>query len=260
MKKTLLKKMLCLLLASCVIILAAGCTPSKSVQKKVLNYLHEKYGNNYDFEYVSYTQNKETSGRYEVNARCRNDGLDFKIFVYSSVLITDSYSVDRANAAMEKSIREFLLSRDYSDSIEKITWLNVFEDDATDYKFRTVPITEHYDLSDAENIYRVEMSDDLNPYQFVGGIYNFNADLLDSGVELKSASFSFEYKDLTFVVETDSKSIKKYSYGETIEKMVPIIETNASVKKGIFSIDKVCTIKMDAAMRDQEFAVHKSVH
>ena len=41
--------MLCLLLASCIMILVAGCTPSKSVQKKVLNYLHEKYGNNYDF-------------------------------------------------------------------------------------------------------------------------------------------------------------------------------------------------------------------
>ena len=53
--------MLCLLLASCIMILAAGCTPSKSVQKKVLNYLHEKYGNNYDFEYVSYTQNKKQS-------------------------------------------------------------------------------------------------------------------------------------------------------------------------------------------------------
>ncbi len=252
--------MLCLLLASCIMILVASCTPSKSMQKKVLNYLHEKYGNNYDFEYISYTQNKGTNGRYEVNVRCKNDGLDFRIFVYSSVLITDSYSVDRANVAMEKNIREFLLSRDYSDSIEKITWLNSFEDDATDYKFRTVPLTDHYDLSDAENIYRVEMTDGLNPYQFVGGIYNFNADLLDSGVELKSASFSFEYKDLTFVVETDSESIKKYSYGETIEKMVPIIEENASEKGGLFSINKVCTIKMDAAMKGEEFAVQKSVH
>ena len=184
-------KMLCLLLASCIIMMAAGCTPSKSVQKKVLNYLQDKYGSNYDFEYVSHTQNKETNGRYEVTVRCKNDGLDFKIFVYSSVLITDSYSVDRANAAMEKNIREFLLSRDYSDSISRITWLNIFEDDATDYKFRTVPLTEHYSLSDAENIYRIEMADGLNPYQFVGGIYNFNSDLLASGVELKSASFAF---------------------------------------------------------------------
>ena len=36
--------MLCLLLASCIMILVAGCTPSKSVQKKVLNYLHDDYG------------------------------------------------------------------------------------------------------------------------------------------------------------------------------------------------------------------------
>lgn len=260
MKKTLFMKMLCLLLASCIIMMAAGCTPSKSVQKKVLNYLQDKYGSNYDFEYVSHTQNKETNGRYEVTVRCKNDGLDFKIFVYSSVLITDSYSVDRANAAMEKNIREFLLSRDYSDSISRITWLNIFEDDATDYKFRTVPLTEHYSLSDAENIYRIEMADGLNPYQFVGGIYNFNSDLLASGVELKSASFAFNYKDLTFVIETDADSIKKYSYGETIEVLVPIIEANASEKKGLFSIDKVYTIKMDAAMQGDVAAVTKSVN
>lgn len=248
------------MLASCFVVTSVGCTPSKSVQKKVLNYLHEKYGSNYDFEYVSYVQNKETNGRYEVDVRCKNDGLNFKLFVYSSVLITDSYSVDRANAAMEKSIREFLLSRNYADSIEKITWLNSFEDDATDYKFRTVPLTDSYDLSDAENIYRVELSDDLTPQQFVGVIYNFNSDLLDSKIELKSASFSMEYKDMTFVIETDFESIKKYSYGETISKMVPIIESAANEKKGIFNIDKVCTINMDAAMRGDKLAVEKSIH
>lgn len=259
MKKTILR-LVCLVLALSVVFAFAGCSPSKSVQKKVLNFLHDKYGDDYEFEYIDYTQNKETNGRYDVTARCVNDGITFKIYVYSSVLITDSYSVERANATMKKQICDFYLIHDYSEAVEDITWLNIYEDNATNYSFRTIPLSDEYTLNTTESIYRIKMKDGMNPNQFIGYICNFVSDFIASGIELKSISFALDYKNCTFVINTGTDVMKEYSYGEVIEKMVPLIETRVAEKKGLFDIEKTCTIDMEAAMHGLSTAVTNSIN
>lgn len=258
--KRIFLRLACLVLALSVVFAFVGCSPSKSVQKKVLNFLHEKYGDEYDFEYIDYTQNKETNGRYDVTARCVNDGIVFKIYVYSSVLITDSYSVEKANATMKKQICDFYLLHDYSDAVEDITWMNIYEDNATDYSFRTVPLSDSYTLNTTESIYRIKLKDGMNPNQFMGFICNFASDFISSGIDLKSMSFAIDYKDYTFVINTSTDIMKEYSYGEVIEKMVPLIETRVAEKKGLFDIEKTCTIDMDAAMRGLASAVTYSIN
>lgn len=251
MMKTVRRVLGCLLVLG-IALSVIGCTPSKKIQNNVLGYLQDKYGDGLSFEYIDYTQDKGASGRYEVNARCTTDGTVFQIYVYSSLFITDSYSVVRANDTMDKAIRELFLTKDYSDYIEKITWKNLFEDDAADYRFRTVEEPNVVDIREANRIYRVALTAGRTPEQYVSWMFNFLYDMKDSGAEVADVSFEFPYGDDTFVIHTDYGTIAEFGFGQVLYKIVPVIEEEAARQKDIFSIDDVVTLDMRTVVEAAE--------
>lgn len=246
------RRVLGCLLALGIALSVIGCTPSKKIQNNVLSYLQEKYGENLSFEYVDYTQDKGASGRYEVNARCTTDGTEFMIYVYSSLFITDSYSVELANDTMDTAIRELFLTKEYSDYVEKITWKNLYEDDAADYRFRTVENPNFVDIREANRIYRVTLTPDRTPEQYVSWMFNFLYDMKDSGAEVEDISFEFPYGDDTFLVHTDYGTIAEFGFGQVLYRIVPVIEAEAAKPKDLFSIDDVITIDMRTVVEAAE--------
>ncbi|MBQ0010151.1 MAG: hypothetical protein KBS76_03505 [Ruminococcus sp.] len=258
MMKTVRRVLGCLLILG-ITLSVIGCTPSKKIQNNVLSYLQDKYGDELSFEYIDYTQDKGASGRYEVDARCTTDGTEFQIYVYSSLFITDSYSVVLANGAMDKAIRELFLTKDYSFYIEKITWKNLFEDGTTDYRFRTVEHPNIVDIREANRIYRVTLTPDHTPEQYISWMFNFLYDMKDSGAEVEDISFEFPYGDDTFIVHTDYATIAEFGFGQVLYKIVPVIEEEAARPKNLFSIDDVITIEMRGVVEGTENSVIRTV-
>ena len=74
----------CVILLFTMILSCIGCTvkPNAAIEKRVLDYLTDKYGSDLQFTLDGYTQNTGTNGRYEVSATCTNDQTEFQIYIY----------------------------------------------------------------------------------------------------------------------------------------------------------------------------------
>ena len=162
-----------------------------------------------EFTVIDYEKRNETSGRYEINARCLDDSTDFKIYMYSSIAITDSYSVERANAAMSEVV-EAVVGEELLQKFKYVEWHNIFADRATDYRFREVEVKESFTLSDITTINEIKISDSVTAADVGGVIYDFMYALCDNPstpCNVEKAKFVFKIGRYTYHFTTSSEAV-----------------------------------------------------
>lgn len=206
-----IKKFTALFLVVLYIVAATSCRASDKVLEKINNYLTEEYpGKN--FSVMDYTKRNETSGRYEVNACCLDDNIEFQIYIYSTISATDSYGVERANIQMEEAIRAELglFNKNLSEKFKKIQWLDIYDDNASGYSFRYVDVNKDYGIRDLHNskIYMVEFADGLTISEVGGAIYDFMDDFYSQTTYVvKDTTFVYTLNKVTYEFATDAKSV-----------------------------------------------------
>lgn len=212
---------------------ATSCQASDKVLQKINNYLTDEYPGK-TFEVMSYTQKNETSGRYEVNAVCLDDNIEFEIYIYSTIYASDSYSVLRANEQMEKAIRAELDSfyKNLSGNLKTIQWLDVYEDGAQGYSFRYVDSKKDYTLANLNNteIYKIEFADGLTISEVGGSIYDFMNDFYSyTPYVVGATTFVYTLNEITYEFTTDAQSI--HEMGKTGVVNILLSNTVTSAEK-----------------------------
>lgn len=205
--KILIKTVSLFLVAALCFSLVA-CGTEEDVYERVQKYLAKEYPSG-NFTFISYEKRNETSGRYEINARCLDDGTDFKIYMYSSIAVTDSYSVEKANSEMNEIIaaetgEELLLKFKY------INWYDIYADRATDYRFREVELKDEFSLSDIKEIDEIKISESVGEADVGGVIYDLMYALCDEAEDncnIEKAEFVFKIGRYTYHFMTSSKAV-----------------------------------------------------
>lgn len=240
-----MRKILSVLTALVVLFAAVamtGCTPSKKYQQKVLDYLTGEYPGK-TFELLSYTQNKETSGRYEVKARCNEDGTNFDIYVYSMIFLTDGYSVSRANQKMTVCFRDIIVGTEAFGYVEGIRWLRPFNEENTDYSFRHVENVDELTLDDVKTIDSVKLSEVADIKQLALEITATIGAFDLAGVVLDEMYFDFDLGGRTFRLKTDTVSVRKAKDGELAAYISEEVENTVEVTSVWIEADNVIKIE-----------------
>lgn len=213
-----LTRILSILLVVAFMFSAVSCgTTDEDVYERVRKYLAKEYPGK-EFKVIDYEKRSETSGRYEINARCIDDSIDFKIYMYSSIAITDSYSVERANSMMNDLIAE-QISEELLNKFKYIEWYDIFADRAVDYRFREVVVAEEFSLFDIENIHEIRISESVSEAEVGGVIYDFMYDLCMDGAggcDVEKAVFVFKIGRYTYNFTTSSEAILKLGRDGTV--------------------------------------------
>lgn len=226
MKKTL-SALLALLFCGMAVLMTA-CTPPKKYQQKVLDYLTEEYPGK-TFELTSFKQNKETSGRYEVSASCNEDGTKFDIYVYSTVFLTDGYSVVRANKRAAVLLREKVVGTDAFEYIADIRWLRIYNEDSTDYSFRHVDNVEELTAKDITSVDTVTFNSPIEASDAEKGIRATVNAFDAAGMTLESVGFEFTVGYKSCRLTTDSASVANASDGEIAEYIASELSSTEEV-------------------------------
>ncbi len=207
----ILKRILAATMCAATAFVTMACVPSAKVESKVYDYLDEKY-ENYKFEIVSYTQEKDTSGRYSVTVHCEDNGVDFDIFA-SSILVTDDFTVKYANSVMEDEIIENLGTAAPIIGVKSVQWLDLYADGSNGYKYRELPLEEiPYSVIEAKELYRVKLNDMPSSNEAAQCIYMF-CDILDyKGIAFDKVTFEFKLGDEPIIFTTNSKTALKASF------------------------------------------------
>jgi hypothetical protein len=225
-----LTRILSLLLAFAFMLSVVSCgTTEEDVYERVRKYLAKEYPSK-EFTVIDYEKRNETSGRYVINARCIDDSIDFKIYMYSSIAITDSYSVERANQMMHEIIAE-QISEELFSKFKHIKWYDVFADRAADYRFREVPVAEEFALFDIESLHEVRISENVREADIGGVIYDFMYDLCASpmsGCDIEKAVFVFKVGRYTYNFTTSSEAILKLGRDGTVYYVLNHISSEGS--------------------------------
>lgn len=206
-----MKRILAAVLAAAMTLVLVACVQSDKVEAQIYDYLEGKY-EGYDFEILSYTQEKDTSGRYAVSVHCADNDVDFEIYA-SSILVTDDFTVKYANSVMESDLIELLGTARPLICVKSIQWLDLYADDSNGYKFREFPLEEiPYTPYDVKNIYRVKLDDMPSSNEAAQCIYMF-CDILDyKGVSLDKVTFEFKLADEPIIFTTNTKTALKASF------------------------------------------------
>ena len=203
-----LARLLSLFLAAVMCLSLVSCGTKEDVYERAGNYLKKEYPER-EFTIENYEKRNETSGRYEINARCLDDGTAFKIYMYSSIAVTDSYSVERANAMM-KTVVETELGEEMMKKFKNIQWNDIYADRATDYRFREVEVADSFALSDIVKLHEVKISENVTEAEIGGIIYDFMYALCDEaedGCRISEAEFSFKIGRYTYRFKTSSAAV-----------------------------------------------------
>ncbi len=218
-----------LLLVSLVFPLVSCTGYNKSITERVNAYLAEEYPGR-EFAIIDYEKQNETSGRYEINIRCLDDGVDFKMYMYSSIRVTDSYSVERANAMMNEIVSDEL-GKDLYEKFKNITWHNIYAEHVTNYSFRKIELAENFSLAELDTIYGVKLSSGLREEEIGEVIYDFVYSLCDEpedDCEIELVEFVFQINRVTYRFKTDSKSILNLGEDGVVYYIITNIEENPS--------------------------------
>lgn len=205
-----------LLLAFALCFMLVSCGEEEDVHEQVGNYLEKRYPGK-EFTIIDYDKRSETSGRYEINARSVEDGIEFKLYMYS-INVTDSYSVERANKLM-KALVEAEFDEDLKKSFKYVQCYNIYSDRATNYRFREVDYIKDYTLADIKDIYEIKISESVKEAEIGGVIYDFMYSLCDEeaeGCDIASAEFVFKIGRLTYRFTTSSKAVLELGRDGTI--------------------------------------------
>lgn len=204
----IIPKVTALLIASVFLFSLTSCGYTGGMTERVNNYLEKEYPEN-SFDIIDYEKHNTTSGRYEVNLRCREDGVSFRMFVYSSISVTDSYSVERANSAMADIIYNELGTK-LGESFKSLVWHDIYADNATNYRFREIELKEEFSLADVTSLHRVTLDDNIDEAKIGAHIYDFVYALCDdysNGCALESVSFTYKIGRTTYTFTSDSESV-----------------------------------------------------
>lgn len=205
-------KILTRLTALCVLAVMVfsliSCGYTDDVGDRVENYLAEQFPDK-TFDIIDYEKHNNTSGRYEINIRCRDDGVKFRMFVYSTIAVTDGYSVERANSMMKDAVEQELgesLAAKFAD----IIWYDIYADYAGNYRFREVELYDEVTLADLDKIHKVELEHSIAEADVGAVIYDFVYELCDEADDdcsLDSIVFEYKLGRATYTFTTDSASI-----------------------------------------------------
>lgn len=204
----ILIRTLSLFLVAALCFSLCSCSTEEDVYERAQKYLAKEYPTK-EFTIIDYEKRSETSGRYEINARCLDDSTDFKIYMYSSIAITDSYSVEKANAAMSELI-ESAVGDELLQKFKYVEWYDIYSDRATDYRFREVELKEAFALSDIITINEIKISDSVTAAEVGGVIYDFMHSLCDdpaSQCDVEKAEFVFKIGRYTYYFTTSSEAV-----------------------------------------------------
>ena len=234
-----IKKVTAIFLVMIYAFAVTSCRASEKVLSKINNYLEDEYPGK-TFSVKDYTKRNETSGRYEVNASCNEDNIEFQIYIYSTISATDSYSVKRANIQMEKAIREelSLFNKNLSSKFKTIQWLDIYDDNAYNYSFRHVDAEKEYRIADLHNggIYMVELADGLTIAEVGGAIYDFMNDFYShTTLIIKDTVFVYTINSVKYEFKTDAKSA--YELGKTgvVNELLSNMATSSDIGKNIYT-------------------------
>lgn len=211
-------KILAFVLVGCIVLLLfLSCDKNKEYSKMALDYLEEKYDDK-DFSVNSVIREGKTSGRYVVNAQSSDDKVSFDVFVYSSILISDGYSVTKANLNMNKLFDDVLAENELKESVDSITWLRLYNELDTDYSFVSVENPDQVASEDVQNIYKVVLSDKLDMEEISKVIKTLSDALAENFLELKDVTYEFVLDGKTYnatlpvsvTVDKSSDEIKEF--------------------------------------------------
>ena len=154
------------------------------------------------------------------------------VFMYSSIAITDSYSVEKANTEINEIIsaatgEELLLKFKY------INWYDIYADRATDYRFREVELKETFSLSDIKEIDEIKISESVQSADVGGVIYDLMYALCskaENQCNIEKAEFVFKIGRYTYHFTTSSKAV----LGIGRDGMIYYIITNITSESGTF--------------------------
>jgi disulfide oxidoreductase YuzD len=204
----ILLRLVSLVLIAALCLSFVSCGNEEDVYERVRNYLEKEYPER-EFTVLDYEKRNETSGRYEINARCLDDGTEFKIYMYSSIAVTDGYSVERANAMMNEIISSEI-GEEMLKKFKYIKWYNIYADRATDYRFREVPVAEKFSLASLNEIYEIKVSENVSKSEMGSVIYDFIYSLCDEPEDecsVTKAVFTFKIGRYTYRFTTSSKAV-----------------------------------------------------
>lgn len=202
-----MRKIAAVVLVISLVALICACTPSKKVQNEVYDYLNSKY-KGLEFELLDYKQEKETSGRYTVFAKCLTTNVDFQIYV-SSMFTTDSYSVSYANSVMDPQLMDTLGTAREAACVSEIQWLDLYEEESDGYKFRDVSADISYNVKDVNEIYRIKLSGVESANDAAQCVYMAVTTFDMQGIELDTVTFEFTLNDTPILFTTDTVSVKE---------------------------------------------------
>lgn len=231
MNGKILKRAVAVVAVFAIVIAAVSCSAEDKVERNSKEYLEEKYGD-LDFELVGYTQNKSTNGWYIMNARCNDTGVDFEMYV-SSIRITDGYGVSYANATMEEKLINGAFEP-YADRIESVTWLSEFEDGYENYTFKTVDISQDFEISDVKSLEKVVLKDCNLVSTAASVIYDMVLSLEEYGVVLGESEFDFTVGSFDYTVLVDYGGLDILSKDGFTAKM---LSREREAKRSILATD-----------------------
>ena len=230
----ILVRLISLLLVFACCFSLVSCGTEEDIHERVQNYLAKEYPSK-EFKIISYEKRNETSGRYEINVRCLDDGVEFKIYMYSSIAVTDGYSVERANDMMEAIISEEI-GEELTKKFKYIQCYNIYADRATDYRFREVPMADEFTLADIKSIYEIRISENIREADIGGVIYDFMYALSDEAeddADVETAEFIFKIGRLTYRFKTSSEAVLKLGRDGVIYYVLSNVSSNNSPFKDV---------------------------
>ena len=204
-------KILALVLVLCmVVVLLLSCNKEEKYAEVALKHLETKYETK-EFEVKNIVREGNTSGRYVVDAVCDDDNVHFNVFVYSSLLISDGYSVEKANAVMREQFKNTLADNLLEDYVSDVEWLRIYNEPHTDYSFVDVDDPESVTVDKVENIYKLKFVNGLTLEKVSQLIIDCSDAFSEDFGSLESITYEFELDglkyDATFPVSvTNSKT------------------------------------------------------
>ncbi len=252
-------KLVSLFLAFSLCFSMVSCNNEEDIYKRAKEYLAKEYPDR-KFTIIDYEKRSETSGRYEINARCTDDGdgTDFKIYIYSSIAITDSYSVERANNMMEEIIAEEI-GEELLKKIKYINWYDINADRATGYSFRKVPVTETLSFSDLKEIDEIKIDESVEKADIGGVIYDFMYALCNdtaSACDISKAEFVFKTGRYTYRFTTSSEAILELGRDGTIYYIIKNVVSQSSTFKDVefeyFSANEIEESELEEAQKTRK--------
>lgn len=208
MKKIIYKAVAVLLILTLAVsFISCSAASAKKYVQIVMNYLKSEYPGR-TFELLSVSQDKSASGRYEIGAVCKDDNIKFDIYAYSSVMMTDSYSVIYANKAMNAYIHGVLSENSLIGKVDNVNWIGLYKESGTDFSFSKVDITKPVTLEAIKSIDTVSISDSVRDSELGEIIYNVVDAFNKEEIELENVGFEFNLDSGKFFrIKTNSEAV-----------------------------------------------------